>query len=816
MQQIGRYYDIEFESIVVNPRNSLSEVSILDLFEPGIHFLLGKNGSGKSRLIDSISAFSSTKRSAFRISVIGKLPSQEKLSDLRIAIEEFTPNMKDIRGEHSQKYRLTNPTFLSCVIDSFWEQSSVSQEPFTFFSGKEVLEYFGFSKEDIDKWEKYFRFHVAEKIDDGLDIDSKPAPNFKESFSLADHKCQIFLAWLKNSKINFKDSYHYPVHLTDSTRWIESQEKTQPVLEAFLEFIDSVTHVEFNCADGGEKPTRFFRLIAKPPIGGLVAQLIETGIKETQILHETVKSIDKDIRGDFEIETAVSFPFDLFNYEDFRKESFIASISIHLREDWIYTYGGFDSHKILEFFDPKQDLPAGIEDSLSDYLAKYHKLTTSDDVSATQDNFFLTGFEKTEQFLEILSKHLSKIQIGVSQIIAEKPRFKSYRFEEKTDFTLKPKLFLVDSESKEKFPFRQASSGQKDVIEVLFWLLTIKTENCLVAIATLDEFDKHLQSSAAEKLLFQINELSKEKNLVTIVSTHRVPQFSSSLIRQRPRIFAHKNKNNQPVFSISEKIPTDIAVDLLGVHANEALNLKKVRILVEGLHDAMVIKHLIETSAGINIDDIDIIYAIGTQPFPSLWRNRFTRDEIPLLIVHDKQNRDLESAFRKAKLLAKKGAEDKIWKESGLLSIDRELDKRMKNKKGEKSHKGDFELKSLMWLMKEVLGHKYTNFHSEHFNTCSDLKSLKKIEIFGLNCDDIVDLLPITAFPGAAQYKSWEIAHKNLAMSNGEDFKNRLGINETSIKLALTTIKDKWHPELIRLCETVSRYFDPSTCTSSN
>lgn len=121
-----------------------------------------------------------------------------------------------------------------------------------------------------------------------------------------------------------------------------------------------------------------------------------------------------------------------------------------------------------------------------------------------------------------------------------------------------------------------------------------------------------------------------------------------------------------------------------------------------------------------------------------------------------------------------------------------------------------------MWLMKEVLGHKYTNFHSEHFNTCSDLESLKKVEIFGLNCDDIVDLLPITAFPGAAQYKSWEIAHKNLTMSNGEDFKNRLGINETSIKLALTTIKDKWHPELIRLFETVSRYFDPSTYTSSN
>ena len=318
------------------------------------------------------------------------------------------------------------------------------------------------------------------------------------------------------------------------------------------------------------------------------------------------------------------------------------------------------------------------------------------------------------------------------------------------NISLKPKLYLVDSQSKKKFPFSAASSGQLDVITVLFWLLTLEAENCLIAIATLDEFDRHLQSVAAERLLSQINELAREKNLVSIVATHRVPHFSSSLIRQRPRIFAHRNIDNQPVFTNSEYIPTEIAVDLLGVHANEALNLKKVRVLVEGPHDVLVIRHLIETSVGIHIEDIDLISALGTSPFQSLWQNRFTRDDIPLLVVHDKRNIELEHAFHKAQELSKKpDMHDRIWKESGLAKIAIGLGKRKKQKE---FARGDYELGSMMSLIKEILGHKFTESHGERWNTCTDLKSLRKVEILGLDCNDIIDLLEISAFPQATQY----------------------------------------------------------------
>ena len=86
MQRIGRYFDIEFDSIIVNPRQPGSQISVLEIYEPGIHFLLGKNGSGKSRLINSLSAFSTNDNSAFDISVIGKLPSQEKINGLKTVI----------------------------------------------------------------------------------------------------------------------------------------------------------------------------------------------------------------------------------------------------------------------------------------------------------------------------------------------------------------------------------------------------------------------------------------------------------------------------------------------------------------------------------------------------------------------------------------------------------------------------------------------------------------------------------------------------------------------------------------------------------
>ena len=816
LQRIGRYFDIEFDSITVNPFQSNSQISFLDLFEPGIHFLLGKNGAGKSRLIDSLSAFVTGSESAFSVSLIGKFPTQEKLEGLKIAIDDFISSAESVESELEQQYDYANPTFLNCVIESFWESQRIYKEPFTFYSEKEILEWFGFPKEDVDRWEKYFSLHIESKVVDGIFLPGEHKFNkLKESYFLSDHKCQIFLAWLSSSTINFKDRYHSPVWITDSTEWIESKEKANLVLQAFCEFIDSVTHIEVIHQRFGDH--RKIKNFASVPANGQVEHLIAAGCDAIHLLEEFAKTrqitwIDVDGKENGSpIDVSECFPFDLF-YGIVRPDGkFTQSISITLKENFFDDHLFRTSYQLLGFHDLDKEQSLGIETCIKSYLTQLHEIKIGDKGSEEGVQFNLKGFDKSADFLKTLSKYLSKVQIGISQIIEKKPNFKHLPWENDIpeSITLNSELQLIDSQSKEIFPFAAASSGQKDVIAILFWLLTIGTEDCLIAVATLDEFDRHLQSAAAEKLLYQINELSRERNLVTIVSTHRIPQFSSPLIRQRPRIFAHKNISNQPVFTASESIPTEVLTELLGVHANEALNLKKLRILVEGNHDAMIIRHLIESSRGIKIDDVDFVVANGSYAFASLWKYKFANDEIPVMIVHDKRNSDVERAFNKAQDLAKKpGMEDRIWKESGLLEILLSLKKRDKDnaKAKRKKNQGDAELGSLIWLIQKILAHRYSRENNENWNTCTDLISLQKVEIIGLDCDDIVDLLPIVAFSKAKEHGSWKKAHAIVEANDGKEFKLKLEINETSIENALESIKNNWHPELTRLSDAISKY----------
>ena len=464
MQRIGRYFDIEFDSIIINPRQPGSQISVLELYEPGIHFLLGKNGSGKSRLINSLSAFSTNDNSAFDVSVIGKLPSQEKISGLMTAIEEFVPDVNSIMPPEIQRFEFANPTLLNCVIDSFWDCRRVYKDPFTFFSEREILEVFGFSKDEIDRWERYFRLKIEDIKDDGLLMPGEIEPsNLKESFSLSDHKCQIFLAWLSSSTINFQDNYHYPVPLTDSTPWIDLPENVNQVLQSFLEFIDAITHIEVKQLNaGGGKKSHYFRLLATPPLDGQVAQILKMQKETIASLQKSVDStmLEKwpDSNGDdfpFSTEVDVGFPFDFYYQLSELRENFIASISIPLREDLLVEKFLEGDYKVLDFHDPSKEFPCGIEESLQSYLSQLHEISTNDEESDDEASFTVKGFEKSASFLENLSTHISKTQIGISKITQEKPNFHSGFLSEEVpeDFSLKPKLYLVDSQSKEKFPF---------------------------------------------------------------------------------------------------------------------------------------------------------------------------------------------------------------------------------------------------------------------------------------------------------------------------------------------------------------------------
>ncbi len=112
---------------------------------------------------------------------------------------------------------------------------------------------------------------------------------------------------------------------------------------------------------------------------------------------------------------------------------------------------------------------------------------------------------------------------------------------------------------------------------------------------------------------------------------------------------------------------------------------------------------------------------------------------------------------------------------------------------------GDTELNALGFLLKEVLD-----------KNDNQIRNMKRLHLHGVEVPDIVECLPISEFPKARSFKSWEKLRQQNEHLRPSVFKKDFGIDDKSVESAVKgkLTQDSIHEELQRLWDRILGILD--------
>ena len=320
-------------------------------------------------------------------------------------------------------------------------------------------------------------------------------------------------------------------------------------------------------------------------------------------------------------------------------------------------------------------------------------------------------------------------------------------------------------------------------------VLTLNSKDYQHDFIISDEFDRNLHPDASSAVLQEIMWLmDSRKSLSVILSTHSIPALGMPPLSGIERIYAERTLETFRYSQSSSALVSTIE-DILGVTSLDALRLKRLHVLVEGLHDELVIADVIRQQIP-DIPDINIINGNGVNSWGGIIGNSLRLFDAPILLIYDKKSDELEEAWKKVVDQTNENGARPAWPKTGLSRLLSEVESR-KNR----PHHGDHELLQILNVFK-------------HHVFKSDKGLIRRIHLCGLRENDVVDYLPVKSFPKAAQYgETWTEVHAQFRAQNknrsGENFKKLLGIDGTSVRRAIKENADFVHEELAELTNLI-------------
>jgi hypothetical protein len=268
-----------------------------------------------------------------------------------------------------------------------------------------------------------------------------------------------------------------------------------------------------------------------------------------------------------------------------------------------------------------------------------------------------------------------------------------------------------------------------------------------------------------------------------ILSTHSI---GSMAIHRHTQLFAVKELDS--TFRITTERQTDSkALSItLGVPELDLRKLKKLFLLVEGNHEVIILGKLIEANEEL-ASKVELLNLNGLYGLANFWRSYLQHENADVLIVYDRRNIDLESEWLhiKSKTAGARFTENLWSKHPGISQL---LSKSLNRRKDGNFTHGDTELTTLARLLKEILEPNE-----------NQIRNVKRLHLHGLEVPDVVDCLPISAFPKAKKHGSWTKLRHNTPALHSEQFKFEFGINDSSVSKAVNDSLDTVHPEIQRL-----------------
>lgn len=781
---LNDYYDFKFDQLAVRYRSlrdtyfyKFDSESFINLGMPGAIILLGKNGAGKSRFLNGLKSFGERQMTVTPdsysisnpvISLRYSVPTVEEHLEYLEAKKNILLNDKsfqdvddyfDLQRLREQKLNLY---FHDLVIRSFATKALNSSFRDTFgFESVEVLKFFEFPEKEIKAFETRLSDHFFEfgPFNPGQHEMEKP----RENLNFRDYFAEFFLALMSTSNINQVDYEVGFGSCFNCTDYLADKSERVRLVSALREVLEKTTHIELFCDKGEVK----FTLIS----------LIDEG-DQGDDLKEVLNKFG-ELREQYDSET---FPFDLLS-----NEASLSTLPMKLEFEFRpYEWRPFD---ILDLTFQKQKESI---DQLKELFTSFLNLEIAhEDLSDYQVKVSVsTNLDKLIQQVNTL---LPDIDIGISKIERKNP---SYHFNpdgkqilisknylgSKSNYDFTPIIGWHDSNSKKLLPLEICSDGQLDVLRILINLcnFTSSASTAGVKFLLIDEFDRHLHPVIAQQLLDLLDRFAKKFETYVLVSTHTI---SSLTIHKHAQLFASRDIYGFHHLSIYRHDDPKVASIQLGIPERDVRKFMKLFVVVEGDHEEIIFNELFSSNSSQL--DFEIINLNGLQGLANIWRSLLQHESADVLVVYDKKNQQFEEVWLNLQRDRSKAQfAENLFESSGIKKIQAEAYNRIKSNK---RLPGDTELNALGFLLKEVLD-----------KNDNQIRNIKRLHLHGMGVPDIVECLPISEFPKARSFKSWEILRQQNEHLKPSEFKIKFGIDNKSVEKAVKgkLSQDLIHPEL--------------------
>jgi ABC-type branched-subunit amino acid transport system ATPase component len=763
-------FDFKFDQLVVQyraPEDSfgnfeLQSESFLNFGRPGVIVLLGKNGAGKSRFLNGLKIFG--KRQSIEdpaISLRYSVPTVEEYIEYSEArkslVDELFVNHNDFYALQFAKNKELNLFFHDAVIRSIAIKAIKSSFRDDFgVESLEMLQLFEFPESEINDFARRKEDHIIEFGSYHPDQQFLETP--RENLHFREYFAEFFLALLAGSFVHNVPWEVGSGNFFDCSEYLSDKEERVRLVGALRDLFENATHTELAC-HGGDV---YFSLIAERVPG------VDLGEVLTRF-HEYREKYDN-----------LSFPFDLLRPQSAPSSRYL---KLELPEQSPYAW---QPYGVLDLTFQKREESI---DGLNELFRSFLKLQIEAGDSADYE-VKVSGLGQLNSLLQLVNSLLPDVEIGISKIGLQRPDHEEMKFEasqevrwyltDKRNHDFTPIINWHDSVSKSWLPLETCSDGQLDVLRILINLcnFTTSTSKADVKFLLVDEFDRHLHPVVAQQLLNLLDRYAKKNTSYVILSTH---SFGSLEIHKYKHLFASRDLRGFQQLSTNQQEDSKLLAYQLGVPEIDTRKLKKLLVIVEGMHEEIIFNNLLLKDR--ILADIEIIRGDGLYGLANFWRSQLQYENADVLIVYDKRNNQLEEEWLKIK---EKNRRAKIVE--NLWTRYPEIDELLKVCLRRKIRmSGDTELRTLAFMLKDIL-----------VINENQIKSIRRLHLHGVDVPDIVDCLPISEFPGALHFHTWVQLREANPNLHPEEFKREFRITTDSVTKAVKNLKDWNHPELQR------------------
>ena len=776
---------MKFESLIVRYRSpkdpnwphfgleSNSE-SHLNLGLPGVIFLLGKNGTGKSRFLKGLKLFGDRQQElnpqiSLKYSVptieehLEYLNAKESVMQTKEFVEQWEEEISEWKmGGKQLEYDMFNLPFHVLIIDiihSLMRDKSFKKD-FGYESGEAVLEYFGFPESEIDKYKKRMATDTI-RADGGHPESSELNIGIRDNLNFRDFFAEFFLSMLAGSFVHKGEYDPGPGSFFDCAEFLFNKQERVLLVTGIRELFEGTSKIEISCKNG----SFYFSLINTGVIGAELRELLQKFAKLRKE-HDNL-----------------CFPYDLLRDQPCPSSKWLKIERNHLSDD----FWDFRPFSILDLTFQKRE--ESIE-SLANLFASFVRLELKFEDGLDYE-VGVSGLEQLKVILDQVNVLLSQVDIGIRRIEVNHtdPTSTSNFWGLKTHriHNFAPIVRWQDSISGKWFGLTSCSDGQLDVLRILINIGNFNDDSSRVIAKFLliDEFDRHLHPVVSQDLLNILDRYAKETETYVIVSTHSI---NSLAIRNHTQLFAQREFNGSHYLTTERQVDAVALANMLGVPQQDVRKLKKLFVLVEGVHEEIIFERLFSQNFQVNTE---IVNLYGLHGLSSFWRAYLQYEDADVLIVYDKRNIELEKEWLEIK---RKSSQAKIvenlWDKYPKIN---KMHASCKNRdRAGRAIPGDTELGKIAYMLKEILTHNE-----------NQIKNIKRLHLHGIDVPDIVDCLPIRFFPKARGYKTWTALREANSKLGSTKFKYEFGINEKSVKKAVNDMSDEVHEELQRLFSSI-------------